>query len=848
MPKPTSSGRPLAWHLGALCAALLVPMLALGGFLLFRMAEAERAQHQGVAREAARQIAVALDRGLTTYQAMLQVLATSDYLRSGNLAAFRQRALEVPRPAGAEIILRDPSGQILLGAGAASLLPNPSGRYSEAEQAVVATGRSQVSDVLATTPPTFLVVAPVTDQDGKAQYLLGLTVPTSVLGGLLLQEEVPDGMVASLADRDGVVAARSTESARYIGLRLPTRMLDDIGDREQGWLRTESNDGTPVVAAYARSAVSGWTTVVSLPEATFAAPLRRSAYLTTAFGLFLGALSAALAHAFARRIARPIEALAGVAEVVVAQGEPLATPVREVNAVAHVLASAQAERRRRAAEREALLETLDQAQVLVRDSGGTITLWTVGMERLLGWTRAQAIGRPSRELLATEFPRPLAEIEDELLKSGEWHGTLCHQRADGARVMVASQWALRRGRNGEPIEVVEACNDITALREAEAALRHNRDLLSSVLEGSADPIFAKDGEGRYVILNSAAAELLGTTAEAALGRRVGDLVAPDAAAQIDAADRAVIASGEVRVSEEDVTLPGGQRRILLTTKAPWRNASGAMLGVIGVSRDVTARRLAETRLRETQAELFRVARINAMGAMATAMAHELNQPLTAAANFAETAGLLLMKGPSLDPPQLETVRELIAESASEVVRAGRILQRLREFVGRGDTEKQHADINAIVEKAVSLVLTGAPQPGVALRLDLAQDTPPVLVDPVQLQQVVVNLVRNATEAMRAEARQELVVATLRRGDDAVEVSVADTGPGLPEALDGHLFEPFMTTKQDGMGVGLSISRSIVEGHGGRLEAMPRPGGGTVFRFVLPAVPPRKDKEERADAG
>jgi two-component system, LuxR family, sensor kinase FixL len=230
------------------------------------------------------------------------------------------------------------------------------------------------------------------------------------------------------------------------------------------------------------------------------------------------------------------------------------------------------------------------------------------------------------------------------------------------------------------------------------------------------------------------------------------------------------------------------------------------------------------------------------------MAHELNQPLTAAATFAETASLLLTKGPPLEPPQLEVVRELIAESAGEVVRAGRILQRLREFVGRGDTEKQRADINAIVEKAVSLVLTGAPEPGVALHLDLAEDAPPILADAVQLQQVIVNLVRNATEAMRGEARQELVVATLRCGADAVEVSVADTGPGLPEALNGRLFEPFMTTKQGGMGVGLSISRSIVEGHGGKLDAMPRPGGGTVFRFVLPAVPFQQDKEEQANAG
>ena len=238
MLKPTSSDRPLAWHLGGLCVALLVPMLALGGFLLFRMAEAERAQHQGVAREAARQIAIALDRGLTTYQAMLEVLATSDYLRSGNLTAFRQRALDVPRPDGAEIILRDASGQILTETGMAWQPPNSTRPATGADQAATATGRSQISDVLATTPPNFLVVTPVRNHSGDVRYLLGLTVPTSVLSGLLQREEVPDGMVASLADRNGVVAARSTEAARYIGLRLPARLLDEH-PRPGAWLAAD---------------------------------------------------------------------------------------------------------------------------------------------------------------------------------------------------------------------------------------------------------------------------------------------------------------------------------------------------------------------------------------------------------------------------------------------------------------------------------------------------------------------------------------------------------------------------------------------------------------------------------
>jgi two-component system sensor kinase FixL len=856
MPNAMPPGRPLAWHLGALCAALLVPMLVLGGFLLVRMAEAERMRHEAVAREAARQIAVALDRGLTTYQAMLEVLATSDYVRSGNIAAFRRRALEVPRPGGAEFVLRDAAGQALAETGLPWRAPAAGGSPpDEADRRTAATGRPQVSDLMAAGPPgaapSFAVVAPVRGEEGEVTRLLGLVVPATVLGALLRREEVPEGMVASLADRQGLVAAHSTAPARQVGLRLPADMLDGMGDREEGWLRATANDGTPIVAAFARSAVSGWTTVVSLPEAAFTAPLRRSLWLTTALGALLAALAAALALGFARRIARPIEALAGAVTPADGPGGPIATPIatplREVNAVARRLATAQEEARRRAAEREALLQTLDRAQVLVREPGGTITLWTSGMEGLLGWRRDQALGRVSHELLATGFPRPLPEIEAELHARGEWRGELRQRRVDGAQVVVASHWALRRGEGGEALAVVEAFNDITALREAEAALRRSRDLLSSVLEGSADPIFAKDAEGRYVILNPPAAALLGTTPEAALGHRAADFVGPDLAAIFEAADREVIASGEVRTAEDEVVLPSGERRILQSTKAPWRGASGDTLGVVGVSRDITARRLAEARLRETQAELFRVARINALGAMAATLAHELNQPLTAAANYAEAASLFLGTEGAPDPVGLEAARSAMAEAAGEAVRAGQIVRRLRDFVGRGDTEKSPADVNAIVERAASLALVGTPDAAVALRIDLAPALPPVLADAVQLQQVVVNLVRNAVEAMRGAARQELLVATSLPAPDGVEVSVADTGPGLPEDLDGRLFEPFVTTKRDGMGIGLSISRSIVEGHGGRLRAEARPGGGTVFRFVLPALPVARERET-ADAG
>lgn len=483
-----------------------------------------------------------------------------------------------------------------------------------------------------------------------------------------------------------------------------------------------------------------------------------------------------------------------------------------------------------------LLATLDLGTFVARGLDGTIRFWSEGCERLYGWTRDEAVGRPWHELLRVEFPRPPAEIEAELLARGAWQGELRTRRRDGREVAVASRWSLRRAPDGTPLAVAEAFNDITALRATEAELRRGRDLLASVLDGSADPISAKDAEGRYVILNRPAAAVLGCTVEAALDRRAAEILVPEDAAAADALDREVMETGEVRMQEHDVPAPDGERRFFLTTKAPWRDAQGRVTGVIGVSRDITLRRRAEERARRMQAELMHVSRLSAMGTMATALAHELNQPLTAAANFANAARRLLAGDAPPDPARVEDARRAMAEAADEAVRAGKIVRHLRELVARGDGEKRPRGLNALVEAAATLALAGAREQGVAARFAFDPRSPQVLVDRVQVQQVVVNLVRNAVEAVLDAPRREVAVTTALLGDGMVEVGVADTGPGLAEGVVERLFEPFVTTKQHGMGVGLSISRSIVEQHSGRLAAEANPGGGTVFRFTLPRMP------------
>ncbi|GAA0566375.1 hypothetical protein GCM10009416_00410 [Craurococcus roseus] len=854
-PTPTPRGRPLAWHLGVLCAALLVPMLALEAFLLVQMANAERDRHRAEARDTARRVAVSLDRGLTTLQAVLEVLATSDHLRRGDFEALRRRAREVPRSAGTEIAVRDRQGRTLVSTDGPLLGGDP-----EADRAALETGRPQITDLLPREegrPWRFAIVAPAVGPGGERDYVIELSVPVKALDDVLGRGEIPAGMTASVVDRRGTILARSAEPERFVGAPLSPGAPARTETRPEGWRRTADANGTVVVLAWSRSEVAGWTTAVFLPERDFEAPLRRLLWSAAALGAVLAALAAALAFVFARRIARPIAALAGVAAgngAGAAAAGKLATPVREVNEVGRALGMAWLDARAREREREDLLATLDRAQVLVCDAEGRITVWTKGAEHLYGWSREEAIGRVADELLATRPPCPLSSVQADLLARGEWHGELRRRHRDGTALVVSSHWALRRNPDGAPLAVVEVCTDITALREAENALRRSRDLLASVLDGSADPIFAKDAEGRFVLLNRPAAELLGVPVEAALGRRASELLPPAAAAALEKADREVMASGETRALEDEVATPGSERRVLLTTKAAWRDAEGQTVGVIGVSRDITARRraeaLVEARRREMerlQAELLHVSRLSEMGAMATALAHELNQPLTAVANFADAGRRLLAGDAASDPERLEAARDAMAEAAEQAVRAGQIVRRLRGFFSQGDADKRPTDINALVGEAAALALVGTREQGVEARLDLDPGAPPALADRVQIQQVVVNLVRNAVEALRDAPRRELVVATAAAAG-AVRVSVADTGPGLPEDVVERLFEPFVSTKRHGMGVGLSLCRSIVEDHGGRLWAEANPGGGAVFRFVVPAMPAPASPGEVADAG
>ena len=259
----------------------------------------------------------------------------------------------------------------------------------------------------------------------------------------------------------------------------------------------------------------------------------------------------------------------------------------------------------------------------------------------------------------------------------------------------------------------------------------------------------------------------------------------------------------------------------------------------GFVRDLSERQQTEARLHELQDELVHVTRLTALGEMSSTLAHELNQPLSAISNY--LSGLTLMA----DQPEglsSKKARDILARTSEQTHRAGEIIRRLRNFVAKGEAEPRLESLSKLIEEAVALAFVGGKELGVRLQVRLDPKLDDVLVDKVQIQQVLLNLIRNAMEAMAVSERRELLIRSERAEGDFVRIVVTDTGPGLPDEVLSHLFQPFVTTKAHGMGVGLSICRTIVESHGGRIQASNLPDGGARFELTLPLL----DDDEQAD--
>lgn len=355
--------------------------------------------------------------------------------------------------------------------------------------------------------------------------------------------------------------------------------------------------------------------------------------------------------------------------------------------------------------------------------------------------------------------------------------------------------------------------------------------LRSILETVPDAMIVIDERGRIISFSAAAETMFGYAESELLGENISALMpSPDRERHdgylkryFETGERRIIGIGRVTTARrrDGTTFP-----IHLHVGEAKIEDERVFTGFI---QDLTERQETERKLHSLQSELAHVSRVTDMGTLATSIAHELNQPLTAIANYVETARDML---DDPDPSTLAILKEALDECAQQSIRAGQIVRRLRDFMSQGETERRIESLSRLISEASALALLGAREQGldVEVRLDPAADR--VLVDRIQIQQVLVNLMRNAIEAMAECSDRQLEISSLQQDDGFIRVTVSDSGPGLAPEVAEKLFQPFVTTKPEGMGIGLSLCQTIVKAHEGKIWAEPSRLGGTAFHFTL----------------
>lgn len=503
-------------------------------------------------------------------------------------------------------------------------------------------------------------------------------------------------------------------------------------------------------------------------------------------------------------------------------------------------------------EEQARILELTHDTVIIRNAEDVIVYWNAGAERLYGWSREEALGRRSQEMLGTTF---VAGDMPDLLATGSWSGEIARQRKEGDRILLASRWFPRLDAKGLPMGVIETSTDLTEARRAAAARRLSEERYRAIFDAACFPIWETDmrclldsgppdalRSGRFDMdhiaahavvrnANHAAAALFGLHSPTELiGRSPIPFYPADQATKIRRIWRDLYHGA--RQVEEEVQLVSADGRLVdillrLTLpdgEDPWRR-------VLVMAVDMTEQKRAQARLVQAQAEMAHVARVTLLGQLAATIAHEVNQPLSAIITYAKSGRRWLR----LEAEQAKEVENCLDHIVSSGARAADVIARVRTMARKSAPQQDRIEVQDLLQDTLALLQRDFQSNQVAVDLRIPRDLPPIRADRVQIQQVLMNLMLNAEQAMKgtpAGHRKICVQATEQAGSIVLEVQ--DSGSGFEEDPE-RLFEPFFTTKAQGMGMGLSICRSIVEQHGGNLGATNAAGGGAVFRFTLPVV-------------
>lgn len=473
-------------------------------------------------------------------------------------------------------------------------------------------------------------------------------------------------------------------------------------------------------------------------------------------------------------------------------------------------------------------------RVFLKDLDGRVTFVNQAFLRSFDLTPEQVLGKQHEEFLPPPMVDPCKEADQRVIVSGEATCLETHwiDPESGKKHYSETHKSPLRDAVGNITGIVGISRDITARRSTEEELQRQKTLLELIVETVPDWIFVKDRERNIVLANRAFYEQHGQKPSDVVGEDPTKELSDDVQRISHESDKAVLNEGRPVAGNVTLANPEGQDRYVEFRKLPLVEA-GETTGVVAVCRDLTDWKNAEEQSKRNESLLLHAARLSSLGELAAGIAHEVNQPLFSILNYSKAIKNKLQESGDVD---LEAITNWVEQIHAAASRGGEITRRLKSFVRPAETQRKPSAINEAVTESIKFLQIESRDAGVRILTDLEQELPKVVFDRIQIQQVLINLIKNAIDACSEAAVEDACVkVTTCRGDDCIEVSVSDNGPGISTEIDVDILDPFKTTKEDGVGLGLAISKSIIESHEGRLSYRNNEGSGATFEFALPTA-------------
>ncbi|MGE0410147.1 MAG: PAS domain S-box protein [Amphiplicatus sp.] len=488
-----------------------------------------------------------------------------------------------------------------------------------------------------------------------------------------------------------------------------------------------------------------------------------------------------------------------------------------------------------------LLQILD-APIVILDLDGKIAHFNRACERLTGYEAAEALGRDIFALLIAKDEADAVRGVFAKLREGNAPSrfrNLWRTKSGEQRLLEWSNTVLR-DTQGRPAYIVGAGVDVTEIEQRQRELSDSRRFLRSIIDASPIALITIDAQGAILAFSKQAEAVFGYSEADMLGKNVSLLMPEPDRSHHNGYLRRYLETREAKII-------GKPRKVTALRRNGERFS--AMLHVtmfeddrnifVGFVEDITEIEQAQRHLAETERLLQHANRVGAMGEMATSIAHELNQPLTAAASLIGAVALALKKSKGKEN---QDSGHLLHDAIGEIQRASAIIRQMRDFVRQRETAKSLHKVNKVVGEAAAIATIGTAGDSVKIETDFAPNVGEAMIDRIQIQQVITNLVRNAAEAMHSNGSKRIMIATEKK-DGMIEIRVEDNGCGIPPEMKDQLFEPFASTKPEGLGVGLSIAKAIIDAHQGGILAADNAEGGSTFIVRLPSAQYGKDSEE-----